>query len=196
MSGTVQPDHYQLVNSHQQEWIEGKCLPHSLIRGSWTVFAVTSADSPGRRYRALPLFPSLTHTLLPALEDVFVLFKSTPTTTMMFWVPIMKGKDKYQILKFHFLSPSYLKIPLVDKIYIVNIGFKLHQMLCGMRWSENKYSPLKVMAPSTVLQSCESGRVSQSVSWQDVGSSKPSHLLSWLGFCLFLFPKARKSLRN
>lgn len=88
---------------------------------------------------------------------------------------ITRGKFKYQMLQFYFLFPSYFKILLIDKIYNVNIGFELHQILCGMRWSKNKYFHFKSIPPIhfiTVLQIWPSKPVNL---WQDVGSRKPCH---------------------
>lgn len=59
------------------------------------------------------------------------------------------------MLQFYFSFLSYFKILLIDKIYNVNIGFELHQILCGMRWSKNKYFHFKSIPPIhfiTVLQ--------------------------------------------
>lgn len=62
-------------------------------------------------------------------------------------MPITRGKFKYQLLQLCFLFSSSYKILCIDKIHHVSIGFELHQVLCGMRWSKNKYFHFKFIPP-------------------------------------------------
>lgn len=107
-----------------------------------------------------------------------------------------KKEIKIADIKFYCLLSSHFKRLLVDKLNMVNIGFKLHQVLCGMRWSKNKYFHFKFIPPHSLHYSLArwTEYTHPSLTRCPVKQAKPSqsHRLS---FWLVLFLKAGRLLR-
>lgn len=110
-----------IINNNSELSVPVTTLFH-WSKGHWLYFCYEIIQTV--QEEGIGLFLSIPPSLLLSPKNTFFfLFKSIPIMTMMFELLVTERKNIYQTLQF--LSPSYFKISLVDKIYIVKIDFKL-----------------------------------------------------------------------